>query len=78
MTVELKVPLGFDEASTERRIEFVQDLWDRISQDPTKVSVPIEHEHILKERLQEYQSRATLGQPWNEVRDQLLKKLNQN
>ena len=54
MSTNLKVPPGFDEAPKEQRIAFVQELWDRIAQDPEKVPVPIEHQRILEERLKEY------------------------
>jgi putative addiction module component (TIGR02574 family) len=75
MSTNLKVPPGFDEASKEQRIAFVQELWDRIAQDPEKVPVPIEHQRILEERLKEYRANPEAGRPWSEVRDHLLAKL---
>jgi putative addiction module component (TIGR02574 family) len=75
MSTNLKVPPGFDEAPKEQRIAFVQELWDRIAQDPEKVPVPIEHQRILEDRLKEYRANPKAGRPWSEVRDQLLAKL---
>jgi putative addiction module component (TIGR02574 family) len=75
MSTNLKVPPGFDEAPKEQRIAFVQALWDRIAQDSEKVSVPIEHQRILQERLKEYRATPEAGRPWSEVRDHLLAKL---
>ena len=75
MSSNLKVPPGFDEAPTEQRIAFVQELWDRIAQDPERVPVPVEHQRILDERLKEYRANPKAGRPWSEVRDQLLTKL---
>lgn len=75
MSINLKVPPGFDEASKEQRIAFVQELWDRIAQDPERVPVPVEHQRILEERLKEYRANPKAGRPWSEVRDQLLAKL---
>jgi putative addiction module component (TIGR02574 family) len=75
MSTNLKVPPGFDDAPKEQRIAFVQELWDRIAQDPEKVPVPIEHQRILEERLKEYRANPKAGRPWSEVRDQLLAKL---
>jgi putative addiction module component (TIGR02574 family) len=75
MSINLKVPTGFDEAPKEQRIAFVQELWDRIAQDPARVPVPVEHQRILEERLQEYRANPTTGRLWSEVRDQLLAKL---
>ena len=75
MSTNLKVPTGFDEAPKEQRIAFVQELWDRIAQDPARVPVPVEHQRILEERLKEYRANPKAGRPWSEVRDQLLAKL---
>ena len=75
MSTNLKVPPGFDDAPKEQRMAFVQELWDRIAQDPEKVSVPIEHQRIFEERLKEYRANPKTGRPWSEVRDQLLAKL---
>jgi putative addiction module component (TIGR02574 family) len=75
MSTNLKVPPGFDEAPKEQRIAFVQELWDRIAQDPERVPVPVEHQRILEERLKEYRANPKAGRPWSEVRDQLLIKL---
>jgi putative addiction module component (TIGR02574 family) len=75
MSTNLKVPPGFDEAPKEQRIAFVQELWDRIAQDPERVPVPVEHQRILEERLKEYRANPTAGRPWSEVREQLLMKL---
>jgi len=75
MSTNLKVPAGFDEAPKEQRITFVQELWDRIAQDPERVPVPVEHQRILEERLKEYRANPKAGRPWSEVRDQLLTKL---
>ena len=75
MSSNLRVPPGFDDAPKEQRIAFVQELWDRIAQDPTRVPVPVEHQRILEERLSEYRANPKAGRPWSEVRDQLLTKL---
>ena len=75
MSSNLKVPPGFDDAPKEQRIAFVQELWDRIAQDPARVPVPVEHQRILEERLSEYRANPIAGRPWSEVRDQLLAKL---
>jgi len=75
MSSNLRVPPGFDDATKEQRIAFVQELWDRIAQDPARVPIPVEHQHILEERLAEYRANPKAGRAWSEVRDQLLKKL---
>jgi putative addiction module component (TIGR02574 family) len=75
MNANLKVPPGFDQAPKEQRIAFVQELWDRIAEDPERVPVPAEHRRILEERLKEYHANPKAGRPWSEVREQLLAKL---
>ncbi len=75
MSTNIKVPPGFDEAPKEQRIAFVQELWDRIAQDPERVPVPVERQRILEERLKEYRANPKAGRPWSEVREQLLTKL---
>ena len=75
MSSNLQVPPGFDDAPKEQRIAFVQELWDRIAQDPARVPVPPEHQRILEERLKEYGANRKAGRPWSEVREQLLSKL---
>ena len=44
-------PSGFDELSLEDQIEYVQELWDKITSRKDPVSVPDWHLEILKERL---------------------------
>jgi putative addiction module component (TIGR02574 family) len=74
MSANFKVPPGFDSAPKEQRIAFVQELWDRIAQDPERVPVPPEHQQLLDERLNEYRANPRPGRPWSEVREQLLTK----
>ena len=72
---KLTEPPEFDAASKEERIEFVQDLWDRIAHDQRSVPVPDSHKRILDGRLDAYQPNPHAGRPWNEVREELLSKL---
>lgn len=75
MSTNLKIPSEFDAASRDERIAFVQQLWDRIAQDPNRVPIPAEHKRVLDERLDAYQADPRPGRPWSDVRDQLLAKL---
>ena len=75
MSANLKVPPEFDAVSSDERIAFVQELWDRIARDPERVDVPDEHKRILDERLSAYSADPRPGKSWNEVRDELLSKL---
>jgi putative addiction module component (TIGR02574 family) len=69
---KLKIPSEFITAQKEQRIDFVQDLWDQIAQDPKSVPVPESHKHIIRERLEEYRSNPQPGRPWGAVRDEIL------
>ena len=71
----LQVPPEFDAVAEDERIAFVQELWDRIAQEPSRVPVPEEHKRILDERLDAYRADPQPGRPWSEVREQLLGKL---
>ena len=75
MAAKLPIPPEFDSARSEERIEFVQELWDRIAQNPESVAVPDEHKRILDERLDAYEADPRAGRAWSEVRDELLQKL---
>lgn len=74
-TTKLSIPPGFETASREQRIAFVQELWDRIAAEPEKVAVPEHHKRILDERLDEYHANPHSGQRWSDVRERLLAKL---
>jgi len=74
MSANLKVPPEFDAATKEQRIAFVQELWDRIAEDPQRLPMPPEHRQLLEERLGEYRANPSSGRPWSEVREQLLAK----
>ena len=75
MGAKLKIPTGFDKASKDEKIEFVQQLWDHIAQNPANVPIPDEHKRTLDERLDAYDIEPRSGKPWPEVRDELLTKL---
>jgi len=71
----LVIPSEFDAAPQNQRIAFVQELWDRIAQEPEKVPVPDSHKRILDDRLDVFRTWPQAGCSWSEVRDQILAKL---
>ena len=72
---KLAVPPEFDAAPKNQCIAFVQELWDRIAEDPDQVPVPDSHKRVLDERLSAYRAGPQAGRPWSEVREELLAKL---
>jgi putative addiction module component (TIGR02574 family) len=75
MSAHLEIPPEFDVLSSDDKVAFVQKLWDRIAENPQQVQIPDEHERMLERRLAAYAANPRAGQPWNEVRDELLAKL---
>ena len=75
MNTKLKIPPEFDIVSKNQRIEYVQELWDRIAQDPELVPIPEEHKRILEERLNAYRENPQAGRPWDELRKEILNSL---
>jgi putative addiction module component (TIGR02574 family) len=68
-------PPGFEELTPDEKVQYVQDLWDYVVADASKVPVPDWHRRILDERLAEYHAALHEGTPWPQVRDQLLREL---
>jgi putative addiction module component (TIGR02574 family) len=68
-------PAGFEDLTPDEKVQYVQDLWDYVVADVSKVPVPDWHRSILNERLAEYHAAPNEGKGWPEVRDQLLRDL---
>lgn len=47
-------PPGFRELSKAEQVRYLQDLWDRIAEQPGELPVPESHLEIAAERLAEY------------------------
>jgi len=68
-------PAGFEDLTPDEKVQYVQDLWDYVVADASKVPVPDWHRRILDERLAEYHAAPDEGKGWPEVRNQLLQDL---
>ena len=68
-------PPGFENLTPDEKVQYVQDLWDYVTADASKVPVPDWHRRILDARLAEYHAAPDEGKGWPEVRDQLLQDL---
>ena len=68
-------PPGFDELSTEEKLDYVQSLWDRLLPTPEKIPVPDWHKQTVNERLADYQANPDEGRTWDQVRNELEQKL---
>ena len=68
-------PPGFEDLSPDEKVQYVQDLWDYVVADASKVPVPDWHRGIIAERLAEYRTAPNERKSWPQVRDQLLRDL---
>jgi putative addiction module component (TIGR02574 family) len=68
-------PAGFDDLPAEKKLEYVQNLWDRIAKHPEDLRSPEWHLEIVKERLSVLDRDGNPGRPWAEVREDLLSRL---
>jgi putative addiction module component (TIGR02574 family) len=68
-------PAGFDELSTEEKIEYVQSLWDYISSDADTVPLTDWQKRILSQRLVAFESDPNAGVSWEELRERLRRKV---
>jgi putative addiction module component (TIGR02574 family) len=68
-------PPGFEDLTPDEKVEYVQDLWDYVVADASKVPIPDWHRSILDERLAEYHAAPHGGEAWPQVRDRLLRDL---
>ncbi len=75
MAQPMRIPPGFDELSTDEKVDYVQSLWERIAAQPEAVPVPDWHREILRERLEAHRANPGEGEPWEEVRDGVRRKI---
>jgi len=70
-----EIPDEFKALSTDERIAYVQALWDFIAQSPDEIEIPEWHQRILDERLAAWKESPEAGRPWEEVKQDILRKL---
>jgi putative addiction module component (TIGR02574 family) len=68
-------PAGFDELTIDEKLDYIQSLWDRVTAGPEDIPVPEWHWRILDERLEAYRANPEEGRPWQEVYEDLQRKL---
>lgn len=74
-SVTSNIPKEFKTLSSKDRISHVQALWDFIAETPDQVPIPESHKQILDQRLAAYKAEPNKGKPWSQVRDNILKDL---
>jgi len=68
-------PPGFDELSTEEKVEYVQSLWDRIAANEEEVPVPEWHREVIRQRLRDVEAQPDDTVEWRDLRDELQREL---
>jgi putative addiction module component (TIGR02574 family) len=62
----------------DERIRLVQDLWDTIAEEPESVEISDEHRRILDERMREHEANPGDVVPWEVVKAEMRKALEQH
>ena len=67
--------INLDDFSPEEQLDLLEQIWDRLSQDPANVPLSEAQRRELDRRLDDLdadiQAGRTLGEPWAEVRKRL-------
>jgi putative addiction module component (TIGR02574 family) len=71
MPSTLPIPPGFDDLSVEKKLDYVQSLWDRIAAQPDDVAVPEWHEQVIAERLAAHRANPEQARPSDEVHSEI-------
>jgi putative addiction module component (TIGR02574 family) len=58
---------SFEQMSAAERIEYLQDLWDRIAEQPEAVPVPEAQLAELRRRVDEHRADPASAIPWEQV-----------
>ncbi len=71
MSQPLRVPPEFDDLPIGDQIDYVQELWDRISRHEERIPVPDWHRDVIAEELEGYRADPEAGRPWEEIEEEL-------
>ena len=68
-------PPGFDDLSADEKIDYVQDLWDRIATEPDDLPLLDWHLQIVEERLAAHRDHPEQVVTWEEAETEILSRL---
>lgn len=67
--------INLDDLSPEEQLQLLEEIWDRLSQNPAALPLSPEQSEELDRRLDAFEedvrSGRPLGSPWSEVRERL-------
>jgi hypothetical protein len=67
-------PPGFDDLSTDKKIDYLAMLWDRIT-PPATIDVPEWHREVIAERLRDLDLDSNSDDEWDVVWKRLRERL---
>jgi hypothetical protein len=68
-------PPGFDDLSTDEKIDYLASLWDRITTRSATIDVPNWHREVIAERLRHLDFDPKSGDQWDAVQKRLRERL---
>ena len=68
----LAEPPGFESLTKAEQVRYLQDLWDRVSDQTSELPLPDSHLLLAKERLAEYRRSPARTRPARDVIHRLI------
>ena len=65
----------FRKLSATEKIRLVQQLWDEIAEEASHLPLTESQRRLLDERIDEHEANPADVEPWEEARDDILRKL---
>jgi putative addiction module component (TIGR02574 family) len=65
----------FRSLSSTEKIRLVQELWDEIAEEASHLPLTEAQRRLLDERIDEHEANLDDVEPWQGVRDDILRKL---
>ena len=69
----IQTPPGFSELSKAEQVQYLQSLWDQISEHPDDIPVPESHLQLAEERLRRYRENPSSALPAFDILDRVAR-----
>jgi putative addiction module component (TIGR02574 family) len=66
---------NFRRLSAAEKIRLVQQLWDEIADEAAELPLTEAQKQLLDERIDEHEANPDDVEPWEQARDEILRKL---
>jgi len=70
----IETPPGFNKLPKAEQVQYLQALWDQISEHPDELPVPESHLQLAEERLKRYRENPSAAKPAFDLIDRLAEK----